>query len=141
MYQTRVTEIGPIVEEFEEEGLLILFGPSATPELKEICVVHESGVPSENVIHADGVLKIGKQEYRITQVGTEDTGRAARKINPIVDASELNYVQKTKRISNIYCDKTGHQTSFVVAICWKEVSLFRSVFQHFTAELKMGNST
>lgn len=42
MHQTKITEIGSIVEDFAEEFLLVLFGPEATAELRDICVIHET---------------------------------------------------------------------------------------------------
>lgn len=42
MYKTKIIEIGPIVEDFAEEFLLVLFGPQAMAELRDICVIHES---------------------------------------------------------------------------------------------------
>ena len=41
MVKTKIIEIGSMVPAFEEERLVILFGPSATAELKDICVIHE----------------------------------------------------------------------------------------------------
>lgn len=41
MYKTTITEIGDLVPDFQEERLLILFGPKATPELRSISVIHD----------------------------------------------------------------------------------------------------
>lgn len=71
MYKTKIVEIGSIVEDFEEECLLVLFGPEIPQELKDICVIHESAEVPKNVIKAGGHLKIGDQVYIITEVGSE----------------------------------------------------------------------
>lgn len=71
MYKTKIIEIGPIVEDFAEEFLLVLFGPEAMAELRDICVIHESADIPENVLKKDGCLMIGNQEYHILEVGDE----------------------------------------------------------------------
>ncbi|MGG5373161.1 PTS glucitol/sorbitol transporter subunit IIA [Enterococcus sp. AZ196] len=71
MYKTKIVEIGSIVEDFAEEFLLILFGPQATAELRDICVIHEGADAPKNVIQKNGRLTIGEQEYHILEVGEE----------------------------------------------------------------------
>lgn len=68
MYKTKIVEIGPIVEDFAEEFLLVLFGPQAMAELRDICVIHESSDEPKNVIQKNGRLTIGSQEYHILDV-------------------------------------------------------------------------
>lgn len=69
MLKSRITEIGELVPAFEEEMLLILFGPSATPELKTICVLHDFDSQPENMLKPGTKMEIGDQQYTITQVG------------------------------------------------------------------------
>lgn len=71
MQSTKVVEIGPLVEEFAEEFLLILFGPEATPELKEICVIHQVENAPHDTIKVGGILTISNQNYIIEKVGNE----------------------------------------------------------------------
>lgn len=71
MFKTTITEIGSMVPDFKEELLLILFGPKATSELKDISVIHESNETPLNVIKEGGLLTIGNQEYKIKTVGSE----------------------------------------------------------------------
>ncbi|GMA09325.1 PTS sorbitol transporter subunit IIA [Tetragenococcus halophilus subsp. flandriensis] len=71
MYQTKITEIGNLVEEFREEVLLVLFGPKVPPELKDISVIHESNKEPKDIFTQNGKIKIGNQVYTITKVGTE----------------------------------------------------------------------
>lgn len=71
MAHSVITEIGPIVAEFEEENVIILFGPMATPDLREICVIHEfKEHPTESLIEG-AKIKLGNQTYTIKHVGSE----------------------------------------------------------------------
>lgn len=70
MLKTRITEIGPLVPEFKEENLLVLFGSSAPPELKDISVIHEVEGQAENAIVEGGTLEIGNNVYKIEKVGS-----------------------------------------------------------------------
>lgn len=66
-----ITEIGPIVADFKEEMVIILFGPMATPDLKEICVIHEFNEKPTNSLTAGNTLKLGNHQYTIKHVGEE----------------------------------------------------------------------
>lgn len=70
MFRTKIVEIGPMVPEFKEENLLILFGSSAPPELKDISVIHEVEGQPENMIVEGGTLEIGNNVYKIEKVGS-----------------------------------------------------------------------
>ncbi|MBO0460225.1 MULTISPECIES: PTS glucitol/sorbitol transporter subunit IIA [Enterococcus] len=69
MLKSKVKEIGELVEAFEEEMLLILFGPSATEELKSICVIHETMDTKKNVLSPGTAIQFGDTSYKITKVG------------------------------------------------------------------------
>lgn len=69
MVQSKILEVGEMVPAFEEEMLLVLFGPTATNELKQICVVHEFVEKPSNLLKHGGKMKIGNVEYTITHVG------------------------------------------------------------------------
>ncbi|PZF88071.1 PTS sorbitol transporter subunit IIA [Listeria ivanovii] len=71
MIQSNIIEIGPLVPAFEEEKIVILFGPTATNELHEISVIHELEELPNNAIQKGNRLIIGRQEYIIEEVGTE----------------------------------------------------------------------
>lgn len=71
MHQTTITEIGPIVADFAEEFLLVLFGPEAMAELRDICVIHETDQRPAEALKKGGKLTIGTQEYTILEVGSE----------------------------------------------------------------------
>lgn len=69
MYKTTIKEIGELVPAFAEEQLVILFGPTATSELRAIGVIHETTKAEENVLKVGRKLMIGSQQYEITKVG------------------------------------------------------------------------
>lgn len=70
MLKSKVTEIGELVPAFEEEKLMILFGPTATKELRSISVIHEfQGVPSKELLKVGGKIQLGGNEYTVTKVG------------------------------------------------------------------------
>lgn len=69
MLKSKVIEIGEMVSAFEEEMLLILFGPTATNELKPICVIHEFEQEPTQLLKPGVKVAIGNQTYTITKVG------------------------------------------------------------------------
>lgn len=69
MITSKVIEIGESVPEFEEEMLVILFGTSATPELKPISVVHELNETPNHILQEGTKIQLGDQTYTVTQVG------------------------------------------------------------------------
>jgi PTS system glucitol/sorbitol-specific IIA component len=71
VYKSIVKEIGVLVPSFEADKVVILFGPQAPQELKEIAVIHESEVDSSEVpIKEGGSLQIDDQQFTITAVGS-----------------------------------------------------------------------
>lgn len=70
MITSKVMEIGESVPEFKEEMLVILFGTSATPELKPISVIHEFNDTPDNVLQVGAKIQLGDQTYTINQVGS-----------------------------------------------------------------------
>ncbi|EAK8471160.1 PTS sorbitol transporter subunit IIA [Listeria monocytogenes] len=68
---SKIMEIGPLVPAFEEEKIVILFGPTATNELREISVIHEFQDAPNNALTKGNTLLIGEQVYRIEEVGTD----------------------------------------------------------------------
>ena len=60
-----------MVPAFEEERLVILFGPSATAELKDICVIHEFEDQPKDALKVGGKIKFGDQEFTIEEVGSQ----------------------------------------------------------------------
>ncbi|MBL1229869.1 PTS glucitol/sorbitol transporter subunit IIA [Enterococcus sp. BWB1-3] len=70
MYKTTITEIGELVSAFEEEQLVILFGPQATSELRSICIIHEASEEEKNVLEIGKKVRFGTQQYEIIEVGS-----------------------------------------------------------------------
>ncbi|QBS36619.1 PTS sorbitol transporter subunit IIA [Thermaerobacter sp. FW80] len=69
VFESRVLELGPEAEELIAAGFLILFGPSAPPELRQVAVIHEPRhhrAPLEPGQH----LWVGPNRYTITAVGS-----------------------------------------------------------------------
>ena len=62
--------MAPFVEELLNEKMVVLFGPTAPAELRDICVVHD-GTPTEDNVLADegGTISIGDQVYTIKEFG------------------------------------------------------------------------
>lgn len=71
MFKTKITEIGSMVPAFEEEQLVILFGPKATPELRDISVIHEAEGQPENILKTGGKIKFGAEVFTIEEVGSQ----------------------------------------------------------------------
>ncbi|EAE2551724.1 PTS sorbitol transporter subunit IIA [Listeria monocytogenes] len=65
---SKIMEIGPLVPAFEEEKIVILFGPTATNELREISVIHEFQDVPNNALTKGNTLLIGEQAYTIEEV-------------------------------------------------------------------------
>lgn len=72
MYKSKITDIGPLVEEFRSENVLVIFGEQATPELREMSAVHyPNRITEDEPIKLNGAFKIGNNQYTITQVGAD----------------------------------------------------------------------
>lgn len=71
MYQSIAKEIGPLVESFKAENLVILFGPSAPNELKEVSVIHEEKQTMEIPLKEGGKFSVDDQVYTIDRVGSQ----------------------------------------------------------------------
>jgi PTS system glucitol/sorbitol-specific IIA component len=78
-YRAVIQEIGPMVDEFVPHGLLIFFGNTAPPELREVSVIHDGTHLTSSLVVGD-LLKFvppssntdeGAQTfwYRLTAVG------------------------------------------------------------------------
>lgn len=65
-----VVEIGEMVAAFEEEMLVVLFGETAPPELRAICVVHDYQGQTGDVLQVGSKIEMGGQVYTISKVGS-----------------------------------------------------------------------
>lgn len=73
MYQMKITEVGAMVPAIAEERLLILFGPKATAELKDLCVLHDMPqIPGDagDLLRVGGTISFGDEVFEIRRVGS-----------------------------------------------------------------------
>lgn len=69
-YKTTVTEIGPMVQDFIGEKMIILFNDNAPEALREMAVLHTIEDVEEPIAVGDTIIISGK-EYQVTAVGDE----------------------------------------------------------------------
>lgn len=70
IYESTVLELGPDVDMFMEEKMLIIFNETAPKDLRDIAVIH-TAAPLEGVIAIGDVLSFDDQSYRVTFVGSK----------------------------------------------------------------------
>jgi PTS system glucitol/sorbitol-specific IIA component len=67
-YRAQFTQIGPLVSEFVDNGILVLFGANAPEELAEFAILHDGTDLVEPVAPGD-LLAIGADNFRVLAVG------------------------------------------------------------------------
>jgi PTS system glucitol/sorbitol-specific IIA component len=67
-YAAVVTEIGPLVTEFTEAGVLVFFGSEAPEELREFAIIHDGQKLLSDVIPGDLVC-LGDDKFRVLAIG------------------------------------------------------------------------
>ncbi|GAS93978.1 PTS system glucitol/sorbitol-specific IIA compon ent [Mycolicibacterium canariasense] len=67
-YSTTVTQVGSLVADFAEKGMLIFFGENAPVELHDMSVLHRPEVADGGLTVGD-VLVLDDQEFPILAVG------------------------------------------------------------------------
>lgn len=67
-YKTQINKIGPSIEDFLGEKMLILFGENAPAELAEYCLLIDVNNVEEDITSGD-TLQLGENEYKVTAVG------------------------------------------------------------------------
>jgi PTS system glucitol/sorbitol-specific IIA component len=67
-YTAQVTQIGPLVSEFIDHGILVLFGADAPEELAEFSVLHDGETLQSPVQPGDEVL-LGGETFKVLAVG------------------------------------------------------------------------
>lgn len=72
-YDGEVREVGPMVAELLDAGVLVLFDEQAPSELREIAVIHHRRMQPESLVAGD-VLVLGAARYVITAVGPAANG-------------------------------------------------------------------
>jgi PTS system glucitol/sorbitol-specific IIA component len=67
-YSTTVIGVGPLVADFVGQGMLIIFGEGAPPELHDLCVLHTPEVKDGGVQPGDRLL-LDDEQFTILSVG------------------------------------------------------------------------
>lgn len=67
-YKAHFTQIGPMVSEFLEHNILVIFGASAPDELAEFAVIHD-GEELVAPIQAGDTVLIGDEPFKVLAVG------------------------------------------------------------------------
>ena len=67
-YNATITQIGPLVKEFIEAGILVFFGEDAPPELVEFSIIHD-GKHLEKDLAPGDVIHIDDEQYKVLAVG------------------------------------------------------------------------
>lgn len=68
-YETKVTQLGPLAQEFIDSGILVFFGSQAPDELAEFSILHDHKQLYKEVVAGDTLLIDGKS-FRILAVGS-----------------------------------------------------------------------
>lgn len=70
MMKSTVVEIGQMALAFEEDKVIVLFGPKAPPELKEISVIHETESINESELSHARQFVVDGAVYDILTIGS-----------------------------------------------------------------------
>lgn len=67
-YETEVISLGPMVQEFIDNGIMVFFGPDAPQELREFAIVHRHATLNSEIKTGDTV-SIGGVTMTVLSVG------------------------------------------------------------------------
>ena len=67
-YEAEVTQIGTLVAEFINAGILVFFGEDAPPELVEFSIIHNGSILEKDIAPGDSVV-IDDHEFKVLAVG------------------------------------------------------------------------
>ena len=67
-YEARITEIGPLVSQFTDAGILVFFGVNAPEELREFSIIHDGQMLVQEV-RAGDLIYFGQDSFHILAVG------------------------------------------------------------------------
>ena len=67
-YKAKVTEIGRLVDEFINAGILVFFGADAPPELREFSIIHDGETLHADIVPND-IVFIDDESYKVLAVG------------------------------------------------------------------------
>ena len=67
-YETKVMQIGPMAQDFIDEGILVFFGMNAPEELTEFAILHEH-TQLQHPVETGDTLLIGDTSIQVLSVG------------------------------------------------------------------------
>ena len=67
-YQARITAIGPLVAEFIDHNILVLFGDQAPEELAEFSIIHD-GKEMHGILAVGDKIYLGDDGFAVMAVG------------------------------------------------------------------------
>lgn len=69
VYATTVTEVGELVADFREQGVLVFFGENAPEELHEFSILHRPEV-AKRAPQAGDQIRLSNKDYVVLAVGS-----------------------------------------------------------------------
>lgn len=70
MTKSIVKEIGELVPTFKDDKIVILFGPQAPQGLREMAVIHEFEMVTDEPLTVGGTIQFDDEPFTITAVGS-----------------------------------------------------------------------
>jgi len=67
-YTAKVTDIGPLVSDFIDAGILVFFGSEAPEELREFSIIHDGKTLLEPVCAGD-IIHLDEARFKVLAVG------------------------------------------------------------------------
>jgi glucitol/sorbitol PTS system EIIA component len=67
-YEALITYIGPMVSEFMDHNIIVLFGDQAPEELREFAVIHD-GTELKSFLEPGDIVTLDGNSYKILAVG------------------------------------------------------------------------
>jgi PTS system glucitol/sorbitol-specific IIA component len=65
-----VKEVGALVPTFKDDKIVILFGPQAPQELREMAVIHEFESLTDEPLKVGGTIQFDDESFTLTAVGS-----------------------------------------------------------------------
>lgn len=69
-YSTKVQALGPMVKDFINEKMMIIFNENAPAELRDFCVLHR-GNQLDDTVKVGDTLHLGDHAYKVVFVGSQ----------------------------------------------------------------------
>lgn len=68
LYEGKVINIGPLVSEFIDAGILVFFGDGAPPELVEFSIIHNATELNDQIMPGD-FFRLKDKNFKVLAVG------------------------------------------------------------------------